>query len=175
MFLYFTVRDFVAWGRAPPRSLRGPLAPDSAQDDAAVISALNSLEISDKLASRPISKVSGGERQRTLVARALAQEAAILLLDEPTASLDLKATHSILETLRQLAHEHCKAVMVVLHDLNAAAEYADTVAVLAEGSLVKYGTPGEVMSAELIEQVYGVKVQVGVNPITGRPNVIVVP
>jgi iron complex transport system ATP-binding protein len=175
MFLDFTVREIVAMGRAPHRASRSPLAPETANDEASIDSALDTLSISTQLASRLISKVSGGERQRTLVARALAQEAQIILADEPTASLDLKGQHDLLSTLRSLAHDHGKTVMVILHDLNAAAEYADEIAVLAEGKLVTCGKPDDVLKAELIEKVYGVMVQIGKNPVTGRPNVIVVP
>jgi iron complex transport system ATP-binding protein len=175
MFLDFTVREIVAMGRAPYRASRSPLAPETDADEAAVDSALGALSISTELAVRSISKVSGGERQRTLVARALAQEAQIILADEPTASLDLKGQHDLLATLRSLAHDHGKTVMVILHDLNAAAEYADQIAILSEGKLVASGLPDAVLKAEMIEEVYGVRVQIGRNPVSGRPNVIVVP
>jgi iron complex transport system ATP-binding protein len=175
MFLDFTVRDIVAMGRAPHRAARSAFAPDTREDEAAVDEALSAMQIDETLAKRPISAVSGGERQRALVARALAQQSEILLLDEPTASLDLKAQHSLLGTLRSLAHESGKTVLVVLHDLNAAAEYADRVLLLSEGTVAAVGAPDEVLQPHLIEHIYGVKVQIGANPVTGRPNVIVVP
>jgi iron complex transport system ATP-binding protein len=175
LFLDFTVREIIAMGRAPHRNLRSALAPESGEDHAAINSAMEALNINTQLGDRSISHISGGERQRTLIARALVQQSPIILADEPTASLDLQGQHSLLSTLRSLAHESGKTVLVVLHDLNSAAEYADQIVVIANGEIVADGTPEKVLTADMVRDVYKVNAEIGVNPVTGKPNVIVVP
>jgi iron complex transport system ATP-binding protein len=171
----FTVREVVAMGRAPHQKPFSLLAGESEVDRLAIDRALERAGISAELARRKISAVSGGERQRALIARALAQEARVLLLDEPTASLDLQHQTALLEWLLTLAHIEHRAVLIVLHDLNLAAAYADRIIVLAGGRIVAQGTPAEALTAETIEAVWGSRVWVRCHPASGRPYVLHLP
>lgn len=123
-------------------------------------------------AGRSVAELSGGERQRVVLARALAQQPELLLVDEPTNHLDLSAQLTALELLAGLARGGL-TVVAALHDLSHAAAYADHVIVLADGRVVAAGAPGEVLTAELVERVYGVRAQVVEHPITGRPLIAV--
>lgn len=111
----------------------------------------------EEMARRPLGELSGGERQKVLLARALAQEPEVLLLDEPTTSLDILHQLEILELLRQLAVEQGKAVVMVMHELNLAARFSDKLILLKEGSIFATGRPEEVLSAANIKAVYGVE------------------
>jgi iron complex transport system ATP-binding protein len=121
------------------------------------------------LADRLLGELSGGERQRVVVARALAQETPILLLDEPTAHLDLGHQASVLGLMRGFARNDGKAVLAVVHDLTLAARYCDRLVMLNNGSVVADGKPDEVLTPERLRQVYGVTVDVFPHPTTGRP------
>lgn len=125
-----------------------------------------------EFAPRPIGALSGGERQRVTLARALAQEPELLLVDEPTNHLDLSAQLTALELLAELARDGL-TVVAALHDLSHAAAYADHVIVLAAGRVVAAGDPREVLTAELVERVYGVRAEVIEHPLTGRPLIAV--
>lgn len=161
----FTVAEVVRMGRAP--WARTPAEDD---DDAAVAAALEATEITH-LARRSISSLSGGERARAALARVLAQGCGILLLDEPTAALDLKHQEDVLRLARSRAREGA-AVAVVLHDLNAALAFADRATLLSQGRVVATGSPAEVLTAEAIEAVYGQPVDVFPHPVTGVPLVV---
>ncbi len=124
------------------------------------------------LAERRVDELSGGEQQRVVIARALAQEPQVLLLDEPTAHLDLKHQVAVLELVRSLAHDHDLAVLLTLHDLNQAAQYADRVALLEQGRLVAEGPAHVVFTAERLSAVYGVAVTIGRHPLTGAPIIL---
>ena len=126
----------------------------------------------ESLADRRVDELSGGERQRVVIARALAQEPRVLLLDEATAHLDLKHQVAILELVRVLAREHGLAVLATLHDLNHAALYADRVALLAEGELRASGPPAEVLTGPHLSAVYGLPVSVIPHPLYGTPLVL---
>lgn len=121
------------------------------------------------LTDRLLGELSGGERQRVVVARALAQETPILLLDEPTAHLDLGHQASVLDLMRRFARDEGKAVLAVVHDLTLAARYCDRLVMLRGGSVVATGTPGDVLTPERLRGVYGVNVDVFPHPTTGRP------
>jgi iron complex transport system ATP-binding protein len=123
------------------------------------------------LAERRIGELSGGEQQRLLLARALAQGAPILLMDEPTTHLDLQYQYSLLEQVKKLAHEDHLAVLVALHDLNLVERYADRVVVLVGGELVATGKPAEVLTAPLLSQVYCLPLSV-IQTRPGGPSII---
>lgn len=158
----FTVEDVVRMGRAPWAGT------DLEEDDDRVVrEAMASTEVGE-FASRPFSALSGGERARVALARVLAQRAPLLLLDEPTAALDLRHQELVLRLCRERAAAG-DAVVVVLHDLGLAAAYADRVAVLRGGALAVEGAPGEVFTAELLSEVYRQPVEVFPHPRTGAP------
>lgn len=161
----FSAEQVVRMGRAPwARTTR------EADDDAAVASAMRATEV-EGLARRSISSLSGGERARVALARVLAQSAPVMLLDEPTAALDLKHHEDVMRLVRASADAGA-TVAVVLHDLNAALAHADRLTLLAHGRVVASGTPAEVLTAERIEQVYGQPVDVFPHPMTGVPLVV---
>jgi iron complex transport system ATP-binding protein len=116
-----------------------------------------------------VGELSGGERQRVIVARALAQETPVLLLDEPTAHLDIGHQGAVLELMRGFTRNAGKAVLAVVHDLTLAAHYCDRLVVLKAGHVVGEGAPGEVLTPELLRAVYGVPVAIVPHPQTGRP------
>jgi iron complex transport system ATP-binding protein len=121
------------------------------------------------LADRPVGELSGGERQRVVVARALAQEAPVLLLDEPTAHLDIGHQVAILELMRALCRQEGRAVMAVAHDLTLAAQFCDRLLLLHQGRMVAQGNPAEVLRTEVLEAIYETAVRVFPHPDTGRP------
>jgi len=158
--------DFVLQGRHPyGRSLR--LASDT--DIAIARGALEQVG-AEHLARRPMSELSGGEKQRIVLARALAQQPRLILLDEPTLHLDIGAQVNLLDRLRHLALENRYTVVVVTHELALAAEFADQVVLLQQGRCLRVGAPAEVYQRELLEQVFGVPLEVGLGP-AGRPRV----
>ncbi|KQP73984.1 hemin ABC transporter ATP-binding protein [Microbacterium sp. Leaf288] len=161
----FTVEQVVRMGRAP--WARTPAEDD---DAAAVARALAATDLTP-LAGRGITSLSGGERARAALARVLAQGCDVLLLDEPTAALDLKHQEDVLRIARDRAQEGA-AVAVVLHDLNAAVGVADRVTLLSRGRVVASGAPSEVLTAAAIEEVYGQRVDVFPHPVSGTPVVM---
>ncbi|MCV4287399.1 Fe(3+) dicitrate ABC transporter ATP-binding protein FecE [Pseudomonas capsici] len=163
-----SVRQLVAYGRSPHNSLWGRL---SGADRSSVDQALQRMEL-EALAERPLSDLSGGQRQRAWLAMVLAQDAAIVLLDEPTTYLDISHQVELLDLMRQLSAEG-KTVITVLHDINQACRYADHLAVMQAGRLVASGTPEEVLDAELVGRVFDVQVQIMREPVAGTPMCIV--
>ncbi len=161
----FTVAELVMMGRYPHQKGFWGVSP---RDWEAVHRAMEFAGIAH-LATRRVGALSGGERQRIHLARALAQQASYLLLDEPTAHLDLRHQVQILHALRQYALEQRKGVLVVLHDLNLASEYADHVALMSEGQIVAYGAPDAVFEPAILESVYHTPTLVRRNPLTGKP------
>jgi iron complex transport system ATP-binding protein len=158
----FTVLEIVLMGRAPHL---GSFHLETAHDLAAARASMERFDLLE-LAHRPINELSGGERKRVFLARALAQQPRVMLLDEPTAFLDLRHVATILAQFRKLCAEHSLAVAATMHDLNAAA-YADRVLLLDNGAAVACGPPGEVLTTANLEHVYKVKVHIGRNPVTG--------
>jgi iron complex transport system ATP-binding protein len=160
----FTVFDVVLMGRKP--YIHWSL---SERDYEIVAKMLDFLGIGE-LAMRHFNELSGGEQQKVIVARALAQEPQLLLLDEPTSSLDIKHQLEILCILRSLAQtKHCSVIMA-MHDLNLASRFSDRLLMLKQGCIFAAGTPESVLTEENIESVYGVKARV-TNSILGRPQV----
>jgi iron complex transport system ATP-binding protein len=158
--------DFVLQGRHPyGRALR--LA--TTEDVAIARNALAQVG-AEHLASRTIGELSGGEKQRVILARALAQQPRLVLLDEPTLHLDIGAQVELLERLRQLAEENKYAVVVVTHELALAAEFADQVVLLHHGTCLRVGPPAAVYQRELLEQVFEAPLDVELGP-AGRPRV----
>ncbi len=164
----FTVWETVLMGRTP---YLGFLGHASAQDEELARQALRRVSAL-AFADRRVGELSGGEAQRVLLARALCQSTPILLLDEPTAHLDLQYQVSLLELIHELAHRENLAVLVALHDLNLAAHFTDRVAVLVGGHLKAIGTPREVLTSEIISQAYCLPVQVVEHPFLGGPLVL---
>jgi iron complex transport system ATP-binding protein len=164
----FTVGEIVLMGRTPHLPL---WAGESRRDCEIAWRAMTRARVQE-LTDRRIGELSGGEQQRVMLARALAQEPRVLLLDEPTAHLDLKHQVGVLELVRTLAREEYLAVLMTLHDLNQAALYADRVALLQRGEIVAQGLPREVFNADLLSRVYGVAVAVGTHPVMGTPVVL---
>jgi iron complex transport system ATP-binding protein len=165
----FTVREIAALGRTARLGAFGSLG---AEDRRAVDRALAELG-SAELADRRIDRISGGERQRAVLAMALAQESEALLLDEPTAHLDPAHQRATLELVARLARDRRLAVVAVLHDLNLASALASRIVVLKDGVVVSEGDPREVLTAALVAQVFGA----GLNVVThgGRPFVLPAP
>jgi iron complex transport system ATP-binding protein len=164
----FTVRESVALGRVA--RLR-PWTAAAEEDRAAVEDALGRLDLRE-VADRPVPTLSGGERRRVALARCLAQDARVLLLDEPTAHLDLGHEVALLSLLRSLARERGKAVLAALHDLNLASLFADRVVLLVAGSVVAQGPPSEVLTAERVEAALGARAAVLAHPTAGVPVVL---
>jgi iron complex transport system ATP-binding protein len=163
----FTAWETVLLGRTPYLNWLGQV---SSRDEAAARQAMERTHTID-LAERRIGELSGGEQQRLLLARALAQGAPILLMDEPTTHLDLQYQYSLLEQVKKLAHEDHLAVLVALHDLNLVERYADRVVVLVGGDLVATGKPAEVLTAPLLSQVYCLPLSV-IQTRPGGPSII---
>ncbi|MBM7464364.1 heme ABC transporter ATP-binding protein [Microbacterium dextranolyticum] len=158
----FTVAEVVRMGRAP-----WARTPAEGDDDIAVADALAATDLTG-LAHRTLPSLSGGERARAALARVLAQNVDVLLLDEPTAALDLRHQEDVLRLARDRARSGA-AVAVVLHDLNAALGFADRVTLLAQGRVVASGPPHEVLTADAVAEVYGQQVDVFPHPRTGAP------
>ncbi len=165
------VREMVALGRTPHLRLLGGA---TAQDREAVDWALEVTKVG-ALEGRLVDELSGGERQRVVLARALAQQPRVLLLDEPTANLDLHHQAAILDVLRGLAADAGLAVVAALHDLQLAALYCDRVALLAGGELAGLGAPEQVLTAKLVSKVFGQDVALSAHPTHGVPLIALIP
>jgi len=161
-----TVRELVGMGRYPHL---GALGGEGEADRRAVARALALCDVED-LAPRDVTTLSGGELQRVRIARALAQEPQALVLDEPTASLDIRHEMGILELLRRSA-DGGMTVLVVTHGLDMAARFADRMLLLARGAVAAEGPPGEVVRSEILERVYRWPIAVTHDPSTGEPRV----
>ncbi len=156
----FTVRELVLMGRSPHL---GRFAWEGSADHAIADSALARMNLSD-LAGRFITTLSGGERQRAFIARALAQEPQVLLLDEPTANLDVRHQLDVLETVVRLVAEEGLGVVAALHDLSLAAQFCDRLILLDSGRVLVDDTPEAVLTPDYLEAVFGVRAQVYRDP-----------
>ena len=161
------VEQVVALGRTPHR---GWLLPYAAHDHQVIEHVLQQTGL-HPLRHRLITELSGGEQRRVILARALAQQPQVLLLDEPTAHLDLKYQTEVLELAQQLAQQEGLTVVVALHDLNQAALCAHRLALLADGMLLALGSPEEVLTPDTLARAYGVAVVVTRHPVYGTPMV----
>jgi iron complex transport system ATP-binding protein len=160
-----TVGELVEQGRYPHA---GPLKMLRKQDYSAISEAMRLTSMED-FANRSLDSLSGGERQRAWIALALAQETPVLLLDEPTTFLDIGHQLEVLELVEQLNRERGMTVVLVLHDLNHAARYASRMVALKDGEIVADGQPSEVMTAELLDFLFGVHAHIISDPETGKP------
>jgi iron complex transport system ATP-binding protein len=163
-----SVADLVARGRYPHQSLLRQWSP---ADQEAVTTALK-LTGTDDLATRAFDELSGGQRQRVWLAMALAQETDILLLDEPTTYLDLSHQVEVLDLLTDLNRDEGATVVIVLHELNLAARYADHLVVMKDGAVVTAGQPTSVLTEEVVTEVFGMRCRVTPDPVSGTPMIV---
>jgi iron complex transport system ATP-binding protein len=163
-----TVGDLVARGRQPHQSW---LRQWSRDDEAVVAEALAWTGMLE-LAERPIDELSGGQRQRAWISMALAQGTDLLLLDEPTTYLDLAHALEVLDLVDRLHEDRGRTVVMVLHDLNMAARYADRLVLMKDGRIVTQGAAEQVLTVELLRDVFGLRAELAADPVTGRPLVI---
>ncbi|HEX6340810.1 ABC transporter ATP-binding protein [Umezawaea sp.] len=163
-----TVADLVARGRQPHQAWYRQWSSD---DEAAVAEALE-LTNMDALADRTVDELSGGQRQRAWISMALAQGTDLLLLDEPTTYLDLAHQIDVLDLVQKLHSEMGRTVVMVLHDLNLAARYAEHLVAMKAGRIVVQGTPAEVLTEEVLLEVFGLDARVVADPVSGTPLVV---
>nr|PPQ55468.1 cobalamin/Fe(3+)-siderophore ABC transporter ATP-binding protein [Streptomyces sp. QL37] len=162
-----TVADLVARGRHPHQSwLR-----QWSSDDASVVERALAMTGVSELAGRPVDSLSGGQRQRVWISMTLAQGTDLLLLDEPTTYLDLAHAIDVLDLVDDL-HESGRTVVMVLHDLNLATRYSDNLVVMREGAILAQGHPRDVITAELLEEAFGLRAKVIDDPVGDRPLIV---
>ena len=167
----FSVEEVVMLGRTPfIRTFTGETERDYR-------AAKHALELTDmeNLRTRFFNELSGGERQKVILAMALAQQPRLLLLDEPTAHLDIKHQVEILQLVRNLNEEQGTTIVAAMHDLNLASLYFHRLVLLKEGSIFADGTPNEVLTPQLIQEVFSASVQVGQHPLANVPYVVILP
>jgi iron complex transport system ATP-binding protein len=164
----FTALEIVLMGRSPHIGL---LRAERSQDLAIVRRAMQATD-THELADRPVGELSGGERQRLIIARALAQEPSLLLLDEPTSHLDVHHQVQVMEILREQVGNGL-AALAVFHDLNLAAQFCDRLLLLYQARIIAAGPPAEVITAENVARVYGPGIVVSSHPTNGRPTALV--
>ncbi|MGP3924916.1 ABC transporter ATP-binding protein [Streptomyces sp. 8N616] len=163
-----TVADLVSRGRQPHQRWWQQW---SEEDERAVTDAMDRTDVT-ALAERPVDELSGGQRQRVWIAMALAQETDLLLLDEPTTYLDISHQVEVLDLVRQLNRERGRTVVAVLHDLNQAARYADHLVAMKAGRIVAQGCPSQIVTVDLVRDVFGLESVVVPDPVTGSPLVV---
>lgn len=166
----YTAVEIVLMGRASHHS------PFSLEGRSDLEAARKSMALTDSLsfANRYLHELSGGEKQRIMIARALAQEPEILLLDEPSAFLDLKHQVQVFELLRRLNRERSLTIVAALHDLNLAALFFPRLIVLRNGQIYRDGSPTDVLTEETIEEVYGIRVRVDRDPVSSKPQLFLI-
>ncbi|MEH1827086.1 MAG: ABC transporter ATP-binding protein [Nostoc sp.] len=161
-----TVRDLVALGRYPYQ--KSWFQSWTAEDERQVAKALTTTEL-NFLANRAVDTLSGGQRQRAWIAMTLAQDTQILLLDEPTTFLDLAHQVEVLELLWDLNQLEGRTIVMVLHDLNQACRYAHNLIALRDGAVMAYGNPADVMTEEMVQEVFGLACRIVPDPVVGTP------
>ena len=162
------VADLVSRGRHPHQ---GALARWTAEDDEAVAEALRLTDTAE-IADRAVDELSGGQRQRAWIAMSLAQQTDVLLLDEPTTFLDVSHQVDVLDLLTDLNRQRGTTIVMVLHDLNLAARYADHLIAVREGRLHAAGDPADVLTADVVRDVFGMGSQVITDPVSAKPMVL---
>jgi ABC-type cobalamin/Fe3+-siderophores transport system ATPase subunit len=160
-----SVRELVAYGRHPQRKAVGALRDE---DRAAIDWAMHATGMYD-LRDRPVDQLSGGQRQRAWIALVLAQGTDLILLDEPTTFLDIAYQLEVLELLRQLNTTDGKTIVMVLHDINSAAEYAGHLFAMREGRIIAQGEPKQILNRQLVRDVFGIDSHILEHPDTGNP------
>lgn len=163
-----TVTELVMMGRYPHRH---PFLPPNARDRAAVAEALAQTDL-EALAERALGALSGGQRQRAWLAMVLAQQTDILMLDEPTSYLDLSHQYDLLNLIRRLNREQGKTLVLVLHDLNQAFEYADHLIYMKQGKIQAQGSPAQTATPELVEDIFGLSCDIRPHPKASCPMLI---
>ena len=163
-----TVADLVGRGRFPHHTL---LKGWTKKDTEAVAEAMDMMNIAD-LAERHIDELSGGQRQRVWIAMALAQQTDILFLDEPTTFLDITYQIEILDLLTDLNRKYGTTIVMVLHDINLSARYADYIFALKDGQLISEGTPTDIISSQLIKEIFALDCIVMEDPVSNSPSVV---
>ncbi|MFP3712741.1 ABC transporter ATP-binding protein [Puerhibacterium sp. TATVAM-FAB25] len=162
------VAELVGRGRYPHQGWFGR---HSSDDDAVVARAMTATGVAD-LADRPVAELSGGQRQRVWIAMVLAQETDVVLLDEPTTYLDVAHQVDLLDLLADLNAERGTTVVMVLHELNLAARYADHLVVMSAGAVVAQGAPQDVLTQEIVKRAFGLDATVVPDPVSGTPLVV---
>ena len=160
-----TVEELVAYGRSPHKSGYGRL---NDEDEKIVAWALDVTSITE-FADRPLDQLSGGQRQRAWIAMCIAQNTDIVFLDEPTTFLDISYQLEIMKLLKLLNEQYGKTIVMVVHDLNQAAQFADQIVAIRSGKIVSEGLPAEVITAENCKKVFGVLADITTDPRTGKP------
>jgi iron complex transport system ATP-binding protein len=163
-----TVADLVMRGRYPHQAWFRQWSAADEQAVAAAMAATETLDISD----RPVDELSGGQRQRAWIAMALAQDTGIMLLDEPTTFLDISHQVEVLDLLTHLNQRHGRTIVLVLHDLNQACRYSHHLIAMRSGSIVAEGKPAEVVTCELVEEVFDLRCKLVPDPVSGTPMVV---
>lgn len=167
----FTALEIALMGRTPHLGLLGSERPA----DYEIVEHAMRLTNTWHLAGRPVGELSGGEKQRVVLARALAQQPEVLLLDEPTAHLDIGHQSAVLDVLKRLNEDQALTVLAVFHDLNVASQYCRRLLLLADGRIVADGRPAEVITADSAQAVYGAGVCIFSHPLNGLPVALVTP
>lgn len=164
----FSALDVVLMGRTP---YLGWFERESESDRQIAMDAMRQTE-TEAFALRPLGELSGGEQQRVLIARALAQAAPVMLLDEPTAHLDLRHQDQLLKLLSKLTKERGLSTLIALHDLNLVSRFSDQVVLLSNGTVHSCGEPESVLTPNELEAVYGLRIHVMTHPLNGRPLIL---
>jgi iron complex transport system ATP-binding protein len=165
------VEETVLLGRAPHQKVLGL----ASEEDLEIVRQTMTFTEVDPLARRKLDQLSGGEQQRVLIARALCQQPQVILLDEPTASLDLSHQIRIMDLMEKLKAEKGVTVVMVSHDVNLASMYADQLLLLKAGKIVRMGTPRAVLNFETLEETYNCQLLVDSSPLGNLPRVTLVP